>query len=443
MSLGAMGLAEAAAALHEGRITSRELVDSCLERIEAHEDTVKAWQFLDPSHARAQADRLDDHRRAGRPLGPLHGVPIGLKDIIDTADMPTEYGSPLFRGRRPRRDATVTAKLREAGAVVMGKTITTEFAAFTPGKTSNPHDPARTPGGSSSGSAAAVAAFMVPGALGSQTASSVIRPAAFCGIYGFKPTFGRLSRHGVLCQSPALDHLGTFARSLEDIALLTEVLCGYDPLDPATAPPQAGPPLREALREEPPVSPRIAFAKTAAWSHADADMQEAVMELRDALGDRCDEIDLPDSMASALEGQRILMTADIAKNFAAAQDRGADQISARFNELIEEGRQVSAVTYNNTRELQESLNDLMDEYFDSYDAVLTASATGEAPSGLQATGNPVFGSTWTFLGLPAVTLPLFQGSNGLPMGAQLIGQKGDDARLLRTARWLERHVSED
>ena len=443
MSLGAMGLTESTTALREGRITSRELVDACLARIAEHDESIQAWTFLDADHARAQADRLDGHRRAGRSLGPLHGVPIGVKDIIDTVDMPTECGSPLYRGRRPKRDATATVKLREAGAVILGKTVTTEFAAFTPGKTANPHDPTRTPGGSSSGSAAAVASFMVPGALGSQTASSVIRPAAFCGIYGFKPTFGRISRHGVLCQSPALDHLGTFARSLEDIAILTEVLCGYDPQDSATAPPQARPHLPGVMAEEPPVAPRIAFAKTAAWEHADADMQDAVLELRDALGDRCDEIDLPESFAGALDGQKTLMTADIAKNFAAAQARGEDQISARFNEMIEQGRNVSAVTYNNTIELQETLNDLLDEYFDSYDAVLTPSATGEAPSGLGATGNPVFGSTWTFLGVPAVTLPLFQGSNGMPMGAQLIGQKGDDARLLRTARWLEQQVNED
>ena len=223
-----LSAADAARAIREGSISSEQLIDACLARINAVEPAVQAWQYLDPVHARAQARALDEHRRAGEPLGPLHGVPVGVKDIIDTADMPTENGTVLHAGRTPWRDATVVAMLRAAGAVIMGKTVTTECATYAPGKTRNPHHREHTPGGSSSGSAAAVAAGMVPLALGSQTNGSLIRPAAFCGLYGFKPTHGLIPRHGILKLSRALDHVGVLARTLEDIALVCEPLVGGD-----------------------------------------------------------------------------------------------------------------------------------------------------------------------------------------------------------------------
>src|SRR5918999_1197592 len=259
-----LSAAEAARRIRDGLLTSEELVEGCLEQIRALEPRVQAWQFLDEAHALAQARALDERKRNGEPLGPLHGVPVGVKDIIDTADMPTENGTVLHKGRTPRHDAGVVTSLRAAGAVILGKTVTTECAYFNPGKTRNPHNPEHTPGGSSSGSAASVAAAMVPLALGSQTAGSVIRPAAFCGVYGFKPTHGLIPRTGILQLSRTLDHVGLFARSVEDLALLLEQLQGYDEHDPDTRP-RARVAFQKLAAEEPPLEPMLAFVKTPHW----------------------------------------------------------------------------------------------------------------------------------------------------------------------------------
>src|SRR5690242_8213146 len=280
---------EAARRISNGALTSEELVQACLERIRQVEPTVQAWQFLDEQHALSQARAADGRRRSGEAVGALCGIPVGIKDIIDTADMPTENGTVLHQGRMPRADAAVVAKLRAAGAVIMGKTVTTECAYFNPGKTRNPHNPEHTPGGSSSGSAAAVAAHMVPLALGSQTAGSVIRPGAFCGDYAFKPTHGLIPRTGVLMLSRTLDHIGLFARSLDDLALLAEELMGYDERDPDTRP-RAHMPFCEVLDEEPPLAPMFAFVKTPHWARTDADTKEAYTELVQALGDRVEEV---------------------------------------------------------------------------------------------------------------------------------------------------------
>src|SRR3954469_13979156 len=259
-----LGATEAARRMAEGLLTSEELVQACLERIRATEPTVQGWTVLDEAHALAQAKAADERRRSGVPAGVLNGLPIGLKDIIDTGDMPTENGCALHAGRTPSRDAAVVSMLRAAGAVILGKTVTTECAYFSPGKTRNPHNPEHTPGGSSSGSAAAVAAQMVPLALGSQTNGSVIRPAAFCGVYGFKPTHGLIPRSGVLQLSRTLDHVGLFSRSLDDLALLAEELVGYDEGDADTRP-RARMPFSEVLEEEPPLPPTLGFLKTPHW----------------------------------------------------------------------------------------------------------------------------------------------------------------------------------
>src|SRR5688572_30121727 len=264
MSLAALTLCDAAADIREGRITSVELVTDCLKQIDATDEKVQAWTFLDRDHAMRQAEAADEHRRHGRPTGSLHGVPVGIKDIFDTGDLPTEFGSPIWAGRTPRADAAAVARLRAAGAVIMGKTVTAEYAYFHPGKTANPCDPARTPGGSSSGSAAAVAAEMVPGAIGSQTNGSTIRPAAFCGVVGYKPSHGLIPRTGALMLSRTLDHVGVFARSVEDAALLAETMAGFDEEDPDTRP-IARPPLVAAASSEPPLPPRLAFVRSPAW----------------------------------------------------------------------------------------------------------------------------------------------------------------------------------
>src|SRR5881396_866175 len=269
---------EAARMIREGVVTSVQLVEACLARVREVDAAVQAWAFLDPEHALAQARAADELRLSGAPTGPLHGVPVGLKDIIDTSDMPTENGSVLHAGRTPSRDAAVARMLRAAGAVIMGKTVTTEFATRTPGKTRNPHDPAHTPGGSSSGSAAAVAAGMVPLALGSQTGGSVIRPASYCGVYALKPTHGLIPRTGMFQLSRSLDHVGLFARTIDDLALLLEQLVGYDERDPDSRP-RARIPYRDVAAEEPPLPPMFAFAKTARWDRVDDDAKEAFDEL--------------------------------------------------------------------------------------------------------------------------------------------------------------------
>src|SRR5262245_33095835 len=439
MSLCALGVSMAAADIREGRITSAELVGDCLARIKEVEAEVQAWAFLDRDHALAQARALDLRRQEGKALGALHGVPIGIKDIFDTGDMPTELGSPLWVGRTPRRDAAAVARLRAAGAVIMGKTVTTEYAYFHPGKTRNPHDRKRTPGGSSSGSAAAVAASMVPGAIGSQTNGSVIRPAAFCGVVGFKPTHGTIPRSGALLLSRALDHVGVFARTVEDAALLAETLAGFDEEDPDTRP-VARPPFAAVAASEPPLPPRFAFVRSPAWAHAEPATAAAFAELVEALGEAASEVELGQSFERAVELHGIVMAVDMAHNLHRDYEKGADKLSPRLRQLIERGRTYPAIDYTRAVAAAGPLNQALAPIFDEYDAILTPAAPGEAPRGLDSTGNPVFCTTWTYLGTPAVTLPLMQGENGMPLGVQLVARRRNDARLLRTANWLVKTV---
>jgi Asp-tRNA(Asn)/Glu-tRNA(Gln) amidotransferase A subunit family amidase len=430
-----LGAVAAARQLQEGKVTAEELTRACLARIEAREAEVQAWAFLDPEHALKQARAADEWRKRGRPLGPLHGLPVGVKDIVDTADMPTENGTVLHAGRRPRQDATLVSLLRAAGAIILGKTVTTELAVYGPNKTRNPHDPERTPGGSSSGSAAAVADGMVPLAIGTQTNGSVIRPAAFCGVYGFKPSHGLIPRTGVLTQSPPLDTVGVMAADLEGLALLAEALMAFDARDPASQP-RARPRLLEVLREAPPVPPKLAFVRSPVWDQADEDTRAGFAELVETLGERVEEVPLPAAFDEAIELHATIMHADLAKSFAHEYERGRDKLTSRLREMIERGQEIRAVDYNRAVARIADLNAALAEFFASYDAILTPAAPGEAPRGLGATGSPVFCTIWTLCGTPAVTLPLLTGAAGLPIGVQLVGEKGDDARLLRTARWL-------
>ena len=430
-----MSAVKAAREIRSGRLSSVDLVQACLDRIDEVEDTICAWAFLDPERALDQARKADEARAEGQAMGPLHGVPVGVKDIIDTYDMPTEYGTVLMAGHRPTADATVVTRLRAAGAVVMGKTVTTELAVYSRGKTRNPHDPEHSPGGSSSGSAAAVASRMVPLAIGTQTNGSVVRPAAYCGVTGFKPTHGLVSRHGVLTQSPPLDQVGVFARSVEDAALLAEQLMGYDPNDTALAP-RAHPALLETASDEPPVTPLLGFVKSPVWEHAEADTRDAFAELVDRLGDDVEEIDLPEVLDGAVDWHRTLMEADLAKNFAALYERGKDKLSPILCEMIERGQTHLAMDYNRAIDRIPLVGRIFQDIFERYDAIITPATTGEAPAGLETTGSPVFCTLWTLAGMPSITLPLLQGSKGLPLGVQLVGPKHEDARLLRTARWL-------
>ena len=436
-----IGATEAAAAIRAGTVTSEELVGACLNHIKALEEKLGVWAFLDPEHALNQARAADQAQREGRTLGPLHGIPVGVKDTFDTRDMPTEDGTVLHAGRNPGEDATAVTRLREAGAIILGKTVTTELAVYAPGKTRNPHDPERTPGGSSSGSAAAVAAGMVPLAIGSQTNGSVIRPAAYCGVYGYKPTFGLISRHRVLQQSRPLDQIGVFARTIEDTALIAEAIIGFDESDPDTRL-RARPALVATLSEEPPVQPRLAFVKTPMWDQADSDTQEAFAELAAHLGEKVGEATLPDIFNDAVGLHRTIMEADLARSYEREYQSGRDKLSSILQEMIERGQKVSAVDYNNAVSQIPVFNQALEGVFEWHDAILTPAATGEAPVGLESTGSPIFCTLWTLCGMPAITLPILQGSHGMPMGVQLVGPRGDDARLLRTARWLVNLVGE-
>jgi Asp-tRNA(Asn)/Glu-tRNA(Gln) amidotransferase A subunit family amidase len=435
-NLHASSATDAARLIRDGAISSEQLVAACLARVDATDAGVEAWTFLDPDHALAQARAADAARLSGAPVGPLHGVPVGVKDIIDTGDMPTENGSPLHAGRTPSRDATVVALLRAAGAVIMGKTVTTEFACGAAGKTRNPHNPAHTPGGSSSGSAAAVACGMVPLALGSQTGGSTIRPASYCGVFGLKPTRGLIPRRGMSRISQTLDHVGLFARSLEDVALLLESCVAHEEGELESSP-RARVPYRALAAEEPPLPPTLAFLKTPRWDRVDADAKEAFAELVGSLGERVEEVELVGTADEVWEWHRLVMEAELAQNLAREWDKGRAHLSERLRERIERGRAVAAVDYLESLAQIPRLNAGFAELFEQrYDALLTPCATGVAPAGLESTGDPMFCSPWTLCGLPAVSVPLMQGANGLPLGVQLVGPRHGDARLLRTARWL-------
>ena len=434
-----LSASEAAKAIAEGKITSVELVRACLAHIEKVEPGVQAWTFLDPEFALAQARAADEFRLSGASVGALHGVPVGLKDIIDTADMPTENGSALCVGRTPSRDAAVVSMLRAAGAIVMGKTVTTEYATRTPGKTRNPHNPEHTPGGSSSGSAAAVAAGMVPLALGSQTGGSVIRPAAYCGVFALKPTHGLIPRTGMFQLSRSLDHVGLFARTLEDLALGLEQVAGHDEGDPDSRP-RPRVPYRAIAAAEPPLEPVLAFVKTPRWSQVASDAQEAFGELAEALGDRVEEVELFEG--EAIEWARVITDAEVAMNLDREWTHGRDKLSPALRGRIERGREVLARDYLQARAQVPALISGYTELFEQrYDAILTPAAPGTAPKGLESTGDPMFNTVWTLCGMPAVTLPLMRGANGLPLGVQLVGPRHGDGRLLRTARWLVERLS--
>jgi Asp-tRNA(Asn)/Glu-tRNA(Gln) amidotransferase A subunit family amidase len=431
----------AASGIARGELSSEALVTACLERTAELEPQLQAWAFLDHDRALAQAKAADEQRRAGKGVGALHGVPVGIKDIIDTADMPTENGSAIFKGRQPRHDAAAVAALRSAGAVVLGKTITTELATLTPSVTRNPRNLEHTPGGSSSGSAAAVASGMVPVALGTQTGGSVIRPAAFCGIYGFKPTFGLIARPGVLTQAPSLDTVGVFGRSLQDVALVVDAIQGYDERDPASIA-TSRPNLLARAKEDWPLPPMFTFAKTHAWGDADAATREAFGELVELLGDKVEEISIDFTSERGIAAAKTVQNVELAHHYGPLLDAAPDLISKRLAGQIEEGRRVRGIDYFAALDARNELYATIDGLIMQHGQILTPAALGPAPKGLESTGNPVFCAFWTYLGVPAVTLPLLE-ADGLPMGVQLIGARRDDGRLLRSARWLVQHLAEE
>lgn len=424
--------------LASGALRAVELARACLAQIAAEEGRVHAWAWLDEDHVIGQAERLDTLRKSGAAIGPLHGVPVALKDVIDTSGIPTENGCVLDKGRVPTKDAALVERLKAAGAIVMGKTVTTELAFLQPGKTRNPHNPDHTPGGSSQGSAAAVAAGMVPLTVGTQTGGSVIRPAAYCGIVGFKPTFGRIPRTGVLMQSPSLDTIGVFARSPEDAALLTEVLFSYDAGDPATealAPPR----LHATASAPPPVPPTFAMIDLPGESNTE--MQAAMSELAGFLGEAAFPAPLPNAFDEAADIRERINFAEMAKHYYGYERRGWNQLSQKTRDAMDQGKAILARDYLAALDWPDILNAALEEILARCDAILAPATPGPAPAGLDSTGPAIYNGVFTLCKVPVVTLPLFYAENGLPMGVQLIGRRGDDARLLRTASWLSQHLA--
>lgn len=415
---------EAARQIAERRLAAETLTAAYLDRIEAREPIVGAWQYLDREQALATARRRD----AEPPRGPLHGIPLAVKDLIDTVDMPTTYGSSIYHGHRPAADASCVALAKAAGAVVVGKTVTTEFAAFTPGKTTNPRNPAHTPGGSSSGSAAAVADGMAPLAFGTQTAGSVIRPAAYCGCVGYKPSFGLINRAGVKPLADSLDTVGVLAPTVEDAAFFVGVLSE-----------------RPALRHlaMPSEAPRFGLYRTPMWDAAEPATAAALDEARAALeraGAAVAELAVAPEHHGLAEAQNTIMCFEAVRAFAHERTLHSAELSPRFAQMLDAGMAIGADEYDRALARAVAARVGLAAFFGACDAVLVPAAPGEAPIGLGNTGDPIFNRMWTLLGVPCVTLPARWAENGLPTGVQLVGRAGDDARLMACAAFLERSL---
>ncbi len=415
--------AAARRAIAAGTLTASALLEACLERIAGRNGTVAAWAFLDPEASRARARALD----SGPDQGLLHGIPFGVKDIIDTADMPAGYGSSIYVGHRPNRDGATVAGPRAAGAVLLGKTVTTEFANRKPGATRNPHDVTRTPGGSSSGSAAAVADFQVPLAIGTQTGGSVLRPAAYCGVVGFKPSFQHFGNSGVRTNTEAYDTVGIMARAVEDIALFRAAIMEipYDPPASITA-------------------PRIAIARTAHWDMASPATRHAIEDTARALGQAgatITEFVVPEEVATLRDAHRVVCGFEAVRNYADELTRSRHLVSQDWlEERVNVGEASTLTAFRAAIRQGDRCRAMMDALMaqHGFDALLTPSAPDEAPSGLAHTGNPIFNYLWTNLHMPCITLPFGTGPNSMPIGVQLVSRRHDDDRLLAVAAWAER-----
>ena len=432
---------EALVAIASGRLSSVELVKSCLARIAETDGAINAWTFLDEGAALAQAAECDRIRIAGLATGLLHGIPVALKDIIDTAKMPTQRGSVIFEGRQTDNVARLVELLREAGAVIMGKTVTTELAFVHPNETRNPHNPDHTPGGSSSGSAAAVAALHVPLAIGTQTNGSVIRPASFCGVFGFKPTRGVISRDGILQTSVSLDQVGCFGRSLSDVALLTDVIGGYDQRDTVSfARPR--PNMSAGSAADAPVTPALAWFDLPFNDRLSGDALEGIDAVIEILGPSVERLAVADTMSDLVAVQATIHEYEIAQHQAEVFEAHWSQISETLKPIITRARGITKTQYDDALAVKQSAEEFFKAFFLDYDAIIAPSAAGEAPKFGAGTGDPIFCTLWTLAGLPCVSLPLLVGETGLPIGMQLIGPAEKDDRLLRTARWLQKYLSE-
>lgn len=422
--LESLSATQAIHALARREIKATDLLLSCLDRIGQKESLVKAWASLGKENALSRAKNLDK----GSVKGLLHGLPIGVKDLYDTFDLPTAYGSPIYANHYPASDAVSIALMRQAGGIILGKTKTTEFASFKPSQTTNPHDPSHTPGGSSSGSAAAVADFMIPLATGSQTAGSIIRPASFCGVVGFKPSLGKISIAGVKSLSISLDTMGCFGRTVEDVALGAAVMSGDHAM---------------AKVQELHNKPRIAICKTSLWSLAGKETTTALAVARHAAELLCKgsvfDLVLPKSCNTIDQVQTRIMISEMSRSLAFEKNHYSKKLSAQLMKQLDDGAEVSYAQYaadlTSAIEAKASIQKLFN---DEVDILIAPSALGEAPPIKEGTGDPIFCRGWTLLGLPCININVTSGPNGLPVGVQLIGGSGKDHLLLSIARAFAR-----
>jgi Asp-tRNA(Asn)/Glu-tRNA(Gln) amidotransferase A subunit family amidase len=403
--------------IQDGKLRPEALMDACLAHIASRDPTVRAFAHFDPAQARAAA--------ASAPSGPLQGIPVGIKDVLDTADMPSQYGSPIWADHQPKADSAPVAWARRAGAVVIGKTVTTEFATRKPGPTMNPANPAHTPGGSSSGSAAGIGAGLFPLAYGTQTAGSIIRPAAFCGAVGYKPTFGMISRIGMKLMSDSLDTIGTIARTVADCALFASAVSGRDLGNPDARPDRA---------------PRIGICRSPVWDLAAPETQTLLERVVSALGRAGAAVtqrELPAEFTALVDAHPIVMNAESGRALGWELAHHADQISEILRERLEFGLAQPEAALQNAYLVFESTQRAFPGAMDGLDILVTPAAPGEAPNGLQWTGDPAFNSLWTSLHVPCVTVPAGTGPSGLPLGIQIVGRRGEDRSVLAWARWVE------
>ena len=417
---------EAAAAIAAGTLKSETLVRACIERIRAREPDVEAWARVDPERALAEARERDRETPRSR----LHGIPVGVKDVIDTADMPTGYGSPIYQDHQPACDAACVAQVRELGGVILGKTVTTEFATRHPSKTRNPRNAAHTPGGSSAGSAAAVADGMVPIAFGTQTSSSIVRPAAYCGVVGYKPTFNLVNRAGMKFLAESLDTIGVLTRTVPDAAMIVEELSGGE---------------RARFEDVASFKPRIGFCRTPYWHQAEAATQEALVGAIPRLaraGAAIEDVALDSEFIALADAQIRVSSYEFYRALTYERTRFPQLMSDSLMTRIRGGALVTRAEYEKTQALAERCRAKLADVYRRYDVLISPSTTGEAPRGLNSTGDPVFGLTWTLMHVPAVTIPVFTGPGGLPIGLQVSGPRGGDATTLLAAEWIGRALAD-
>ncbi|GJL80487.1 MAG: glutamyl-tRNA amidotransferase subunit A [marine bacterium B5-7] len=418
-----------------GALTSEHLLESYLDVIDATDAQIHAWAHIDRDHALEQARHLDDIRRRGLPVGNLHGIPVGIKDIFDTVEYVTERGSNIYANRNPSADSAVVERLKEAGAVIIGKSVTTELAWINPAATRNPHDHSRTPGGSSSGSAAAVAAGHVPLSIGSQTGGSVIRPASFCGVYGFKPSRGIISRRGVYQTSPTLDQVGVFGRDLGDVSLLVDVLGAYDANDSASylAP---RPHMLEGFLSDVLIEPNFVWIDMPYEEHYSKAVSHGCNELMEAIGGQLDRVPAPKSFIALIECHKIIYEYEIYRCLTDERENHWGLLSDTARRKLEVAGKVSDDQYQDALDVLNAANQWFEQFFYDYDSIVTPSSLGEAPAFEEGTGDPICCTIWTLCGLPCISLPLLLSGNGMPIGLQIVGGINRDDDLLRTSRWL-------